>query len=237
MNLDLRLKKQVSAYLEHPSPERSVLRSTLDQITSKLPETAIFGGLLREFSLGNVRNFSSDVDLVSHSTSKEIQAAIGEFHPRRNRFGGFRFVVGKWQFDIWAFEETWAFREGLVRGSELPDLFDTTFFNLDAALFHLGQKKVYCSKAYLAGLASRTLELNLSENPSPIGMVNRAMRLAMKKNLAIGPSLANYILKHSRTCRSLWVNDSFVKDLNRHILSENSQPYEFAPQQVILDEL
>jgi len=230
-------KKQILNYLEHKSPDRVNLHSTLESIITKLPETAIFGGMLRDFALGEARAFSSDIDLVSLSNADEISEAIAKYCPERNKFGGYRFTVDKWRFDIWAFEDTWAFREGLVKGAEISDLFKTTFFNLDASLFHLGQKEFLCDQMYIDGVNNRILEINLAENPSPLGMVRRAMRLVVQNNLSIGLKLANYILEHSESVKSEWVNESLLRDLKLHVVSNDKFPYEFKPQLEMLSGL
>ena len=224
---------QVQKYLRHESPERARLRATLEALTGKLPSTAIFGGMLREFALGAARNFTSDIDLVTEATSADIERAIKEFSPTRNKFGGFRFNAGKWRFDIWAFEDTWAFRQGLVKGNELTDLFRTTFFNLDAALYHLGRRRFLFSADYERGVLERVLELNLAANPAPGRMVGRAIRLAVDKELGIGPQLAEFIVIHQSRTAAEGLYGSVLGDLRRHLDSGAETPYRYRPQSAI----
>lgn len=221
------LQKQVKQYLRLNSPERVALNSFLTKLGEKLPETVIFGGMLREFSLGNARAFASDMDLVSAVPRLEIYEAIKDFSPTKNKFDGFRFVVGKRRFDIWALEDTWAFREGLVKGRRFTDLFQTTFFNLDEAVFHLSDERVDCSSEYLHAINSKTLEINLEKNPSPIGMSRRAINMAIENDLSVGPKLAQFILAHiPQGCLDI-ESTSFVRQLERHVHRSAEKVFQF----------
>lgn len=226
-----KLKSRVTDYLGYESRERSMLRSTLSVLTERLPNTAIFGGMLREFALNGARDFVSDIDLVTFATNADILLAINDLTPRRNKFGGYRFTAGKWRFDIWAFEETWAFRQGLVRGSDFTDLFRTTFFNVDAALFHLARREFSFSSAYEQGVVHRLLEINLEANPAPARMARRAIRLAVERELSVGPALASFILSHTDARELSGVYLTFVDTLHRHISDCPSSPFAFRPQQ------
>jgi hypothetical protein len=221
------LQKRVKQYLRWKSPERTALNEFLAHLSDRLPETVIFGGMLREFSLGNTREFASDMDLVSAVSRVEIYAAIKDFSPTINKFDGFRFVVGKRRFDIWALEDTWAFREGLVEGQQFSDLFKTTFFNVDEAVFHLRNKRVDCSHEYLHAIGSKTLEINLESNPSPTGMSRRAINLAIENDLGIGPKLAQFIMAHSPENYLDIAGISFVRQLEKHVHKSTEQVFHF----------
>jgi hypothetical protein len=228
-----KVKTKLTDYLDYESPDRISLRSTLGHLTAQLPSTAIFGGMLREFALGGARHFASDIDLVTVARSHDIHLAIKDFSPKRNKFGGFRFTVGKWRFDIWAFEDTWAIREGLVKGSDLTDLFKTTFFNVDAALFHLTRNELTFSSEYKDGVLRRLLEINLAANPAPARMARRAIRLAVARDLAIGPALATFILLHADFCRIDGFYSTIIDDLSRHVSGGFRSPYIYRPQHSI----
>jgi hypothetical protein len=186
--------------------------------------------MLRDFALGAARNFSSDVDLVAEASSSDIERAVRDFSPTRNKFGGFRFASGKWRFDIWAFEDTWAFKQGLVNGRELTDLFRTTFFNLDAVLYHLGQRRLYFSPEYEAGILNRLLEVNLSVNPAPARMVRRSIQLVLARELSVGPRLAQFIVHNESVYSSDGIYASFIRDLRHHVQHGPESAYRYRPQ-------
>lgn len=225
-----KVAKSVSRFLGHQSRERDDLRSTLDQIASRLEETVIFGGMIREFALGNTRAFKSDIDIVARADKTDILAAIKEYNPIENKFGGYRFTVSKQLYDIWSFEDTWAFKKGLVEGSLLQDIFKTTFFNLDAAAFHLRKKELFCSESYIDSLQRRILDLNLQENPSPSGMVRRAIKLAIGNELAVTPRLGEYIVNHIDASTLDDVSNSYVKNLKVFLSGQKDENFSFAPQ-------
>lgn len=192
-----KVKKSVSRYLDYEAKERTALASTLNSLSVALDGAIIFGGMVREFALENARIFKSDIDIVTRSSREEIYRVIEHYSPRLNKFGGYRFLVGAQLFDIWSFSDTWAFKEGLVKGDTLDDLFKTTFFNIDAAGFDLSNRRLIFSDAYINALETRTLDINLLPNPSPSAMAKRALKLALENHLAISPKLRDYILQYA----------------------------------------
>jgi hypothetical protein len=200
----------------------------IDTIKAQLPDTVIFGGMIRDFALAGPRSFNSDVDLVSNALDSEVYGAIREFSPKKNKFGGYRFRGGKWQFDIWALTNTWAFQQELVEGGSLTDLLKTTFFNVDSAIFHLTKRSVCVSDRFSHGVQSRLLEINLEENPSPQSMAHRAINMAIDYDLAIGPRLSNYIIRHT-TNRPTWLSETLRSRLLSHVES-TEEPFAISVQ-------
>lgn len=225
-----KVAKSVNRFLDHQSRERDDLRRTLEHIANCLEDTVIFGGMIREFALGNTRNFKSDIDIVSRADSADIFAAIKDYRPIVNKFGGYRFIVGKQLYDIWSFDDTWAFKNGLVEGSSLQDIFKTTFFNLDAAVFHLGQRELFWSESYVDSLKDRVLDLNLQENPSPAAMVRRAIKLAIGNELSVTPRLAEYIVSNVDPVILNDVSSSYVRNLKTFLSEKQSGNFSFSPQ-------
>lgn len=233
----VKVKKSVSRYLWRQSEQRDRLRRTLEGIAERLDDTFIFGGMIREFGLGNSRAFNSDIDVVSLSSRSEIFSAIKEYSPRMNKFGGYRFFVNKQLFDIWSFEDTWAFKNGLVEGKSSEDIFKTTFFNLDAAAFHLKAKKFSCAENYISALRSRLLDLNLEENPSPSGMVRRAIKMAIENELSVTRRLGEYILSNANAKELDFFANSFVRALDQFLSSSECEAFSFSPQRCLFEDL
>src|SRR5690606_28975397 len=112
--------------------------NNLLSLAGSFGSVAIFGGLIRDLALGNARDFSSDVDIVVKDMPTHVLTHFASRHAaQQNAFGGFRLPMGRWLFDVWTFEKTWAFSAGLVHGHSLADLLNTTFFNWDAVLFDI----------------------------------------------------------------------------------------------------
>lgn len=186
------------------------VRTVLTDIKAKMPDTFVFGGMIRDFALGPSSHFKSDIDLVSLSSRSDIYRSIMKYEPKINRFGGFRFYYGYKYYDIWSFEDTWAFREGLVEGASISDLCRTTFFNLDAACQKLGDDQLICADNFLRDVSHRILDINLADNPSPQSIVARALRLIVRRKLSVSGRLQEYILENVPS--EFW-NQTFARAL------------------------
>src|SRR5262245_31728529 len=108
------LKKRIDRFLTAPQygPELAGVMGCL----STLGRVAVFGGTLRDLALHGTAARPRDIDLVVEGESEaHLFHFLGRYRPTRNRFGGFRFKVDRWSFDVWRVEDTWAVRQGLVR--------------------------------------------------------------------------------------------------------------------------
>lgn len=227
-------RSNIREYLNRKTAPRAAIKETLDLLVQKLPNTMIFGGMLRDFALKNGRRFVSDIDLVSMANRSEIHAAIAQFSPESNKFGGFRFSVRKTLFDIWAFEDTWAFRQGFVEGKTVEDLLKTTFFNVDAAAYNLTSGKFYCIENWAKAIEARILDINLPQNPSIDGMMNRAIKMACWKEFGIGSELAKFLIEHISLHHLDRVGCMFMLGLKKHVEAGFKTPYHFDPQKSFL---
>ena len=173
----------------------------LRTFTQSYGPLALFGGLVRDLALGYARDFSSDIDVVVKGVPAAGLARFADRHAaERNSFGGFRIPLGRWLFDVWAFETTWAFSTGLVHGEQLADLLNTTFFNWDAVLFDVEKRQLIAKPTYLSDLQRGFLSINLRDTPNELGAAVRALRLMWQAEATIAPDLAEFIheqlLKH-----------------------------------------
>lgn len=187
--------------------------------------------MIRDLALGSARDFNSDIDLVSMADRATIFSLVQCYDPKINKFGGFRFAVGRQLFDIWSFQDTWAVREGLVRAESFEDLCATTFFNVDAACQPLKSKKIISSANHLESLRSRTLDINLEANPAPDKIVIRAIRMMVNRNLKASPHLQSYILRNST--KDLWTSGfigSFLKLMEIHQECNAGLPFVYSQQ-------
>jgi len=158
---------------------------------------AIFGGMLRDISLSNQSNFSSDIDVVvDQKENTDFVNILKEYETKINSFGGFRVKVGRWYIDLWMLENTWAFKQGLVKEKSFKSLINTTFFNWDAIALELGNKKktLYCKETYFEDLEKKYLTINLEENPNSLGVIAKTLRHFIIDNANISKELANYVI-------------------------------------------
>ena len=110
---------------------------------------AIIGGLGRDFAFRGKRGFHSDVDIVIDAPACAVQRLANTLGATRNRFGGFIYKDTRWKIDFWALETTWAAQNGHVTVSCIEDVASGTFFDCDAILYDLRQRKVHARDEYL----------------------------------------------------------------------------------------
>ena len=218
-------------------------------LTGSYGPAALFGGLIRDLALGYARDFSSDVDIVVKDVPSGVLARFAGRHAaERNSFGGFRLPLGRWLFDVWTFETTWAFSAGLVKGNALADLLSTTFFNWDAVLLDLEKRQLMARPSYLTDLQRGCLAINLRETPNELGAAVRALRLMWQAEATVTPDLAEFInaqiLEHGldkivatdakRSGRRRLTRDyvgSLAVSLRQHLLDRPGEPFRFASLQ------
>lgn len=174
----------------------------IEKLSDELPETVVFGGMIRDFSLNSSQLFKSDIDLVTMADNDSIYSVISSYNPVVNKFDGFRFAMNGQMFDIWSFKDTWAIREGFVQQNSMNDLCGTTFFNLDAAYLPLKDTEIVCSTNFITGVKNRVLDINLHESLVPKKMVAKAIYLSINNQLSISPRLQAFIIEHADD--SIW---------------------------------
>ena len=174
---ELPLHADAHAEKQDKSPTSSA-GEFLDYLVDAVPDGDIylFGGLLRDLSLFGRKGFNSDIDIVVEGGWENLIPFLNHLGARRNKFGGYRFVVDDWPIDIWNARETWAIKQGLVSYSGIASLTDTTVLNWDAILMNWRTKNFVYRKKYFEDIAGRVLDVVLMKNPNPKGMAVRVFR-------------------------------------------------------------
>lgn len=189
------LKRRLDRYFwANNTGEMEFLRQVLKDKFIGFERVAVIGGLVRDFAYGGRRSFHSDLDLVIDAPKERIAEIASSLRATPNRFGGFGCKQGPWKIDFWALETTWARR--YVPLNSLEDVVSSTFFDWDAVAYDLKEKRLICSEDYLFRIRSRTLDVNLLPNPSPLGNLVRAVRRLMIWRVQAGPLLTNFIEQH-----------------------------------------
>ncbi len=155
----------------------------------------LFGGVVRDLMLQNASHFSSDLDFVIEvENESKFNKLVKELNPIQNSFGGFRTSINGCKVDFWDVRNTWVNQyETLVNVNTLECLMNTTFFNLDAAIYVLPEKKVYIKDSFHRGIEDKVLDINLKQNPHPDGAAVRAIRRMWLCNLSATDDLVDYI--------------------------------------------
>lgn len=230
MTFEKRLQRNLGEYLERRTAGRPKLKQAIAEVISALPDTVIFGGMIREFALGNARGFVSDIDLVSTASQTEISLAVAKYQAVRNKFGGFRFVIEKQRFDVWSLSDTWAFQRGFAFGETFVDLLTTSFFNVDAACYHVEKRELLCLPGYDGWMQKRILDINLLQNPQPPSMARRALVLMQTRQLGVSRRLAEYIAIHIESQTLTWIEQVLMNKLREFLLRDGQNEFRFSPQ-------
>ena len=189
------LKRRVDYFLASPHRNREEIRSALRDISGFGP-VVLFGGILRDLALLGNKEFRSDVDLVVNPHCPDrFRTHMKSVGALENRFGGYVLPIKRWKIELWILQDTWAQRAGFVRVESFNDLLNTTFFNCDAILYEIMGGRLIAKPEYFDDITEQRLEINLRENPNPVGNAVRAFRYAVEKKLTWGPKLSHFIEK------------------------------------------
>lgn len=190
----LAAKKRIRRFFDEPVAERRAVSHFIDEV-SVCAAVFVFGGALRDISLLGAAGFSSDVDIVvkvnNHDAFTDI---LGKFDATQNKFGGYRVRLGRWNFDIWEVDRTWAFSVGAVKARSHLSLLETTFFNWDAILYDCRAGSLHHGQDYFSDLSAKYLELVLEDNPNTVGAFVRTLRtLCLSDEILAGPRLSKFV--------------------------------------------
>ena len=189
---NIALKRRLDRYFwSNNTGEMVFLRRFLDENFAAFDRIAVIGGLARDFAREGRSGFRSDIDLVIDAPQESVAEVAALLNATSNRFGGFGCMQGPWKIDFWALETTWARK--YVHVDSLEDIISCTFFDWDAIAYDLKVRRLICPENYLSRIKSRTLDINLLPNPSPLGNLVRAVRRLMIWKVRAGPLLSGFI--------------------------------------------
>ena len=193
---DLITRRRIQSFLATPDAPHREVRGVLRALARDVGPAIIFGGMLRDLVRGGRRNFRSDIDVVVDSSHPgRLRSFLADLGPtQQNRFGGYRCQVGKWDMDVWLLSETWAIANGHVKANSWRDLVGTTFFDWDAIAYNTVTAELHTLPRYYERIASRSIDINLLENPNPAGAVGRTLGWLKKSDARLAPRLARYVV-------------------------------------------
>jgi len=157
----------------------------------------LFGGFLRDLLVFGTTRYPRDIDVVlTNATSEELEKCLRPFVTRQTRFGGFQLEVSRWHFDVWPLQKTWAFMEKNLPATA-RNLPKTTFLNVEAvaaAITNEGLISHVFEDGFFQGIHTKTLDINLEDNPYPALAAVRALATAKKLRFSMTCRLASYIV-------------------------------------------
>ena len=154
----------------------------------------LFGGVLRDLALFGKKGFNSDIDLVVEGNWSHFVSYLDSLHAHKNKFGGYRLSIAGWPVDIWSAKETWAIKHGFIQYKGISSLTETTVLNWDAILMNWRTKNFIHREDYFKEINLRFLNINLEDNPNPLGMAVRVFRhLYLKDAEKISKAAVKYL--------------------------------------------
>ena len=177
------LSKRLKRFFDSESKRRGELCRFIDRI-SKEVDVYVFGGVIRDIALYGVRQFDSDIDLVYMGDDSNLQRLLRHYNADSNKYGGKRLKVGCWMVDIWAADESWAFRKKYLKFESVESLLDTTITNWDAILYRWKDKQIICKENYFADISERYLDIVFELNENEFNMCARILRWIDAKPVA-----------------------------------------------------
>ena len=179
------LSRRVRYFVKKERTEDVRLARLLDEIEAP---AYLFGGVVRDLALYGKRGLAErggDIDIVCAARGcaagplfSRLRREDGVF---RNQFGGFRLVTRRWNVDLWAAEDTWAFREGKFDYESVESLLETTITNWEAVLARVDGGRLMYKDGYFRDLQEGYLDVVFSENPNLLGMYVRLVRACIER--------------------------------------------------------
>jgi hypothetical protein len=162
--------------------------------------------------------------VVNDESIDAIADAFGKSEEDRNRFGGLALDFDGWKVDIWALEETWAFKQqpSFFRGVKaIEALPKTTFLNVEGIAVELnpspGQARKIYEHEFFDALQQQTLDINFELNPYPDFCLLRTFLTAFELRFALSFQLLQYIWDH--------VQDDDIDSLVDRLVALQSENY------------
>jgi len=202
-------------------PSQSISKF-LNFITDAMPDgdVYLFGGILRDLALLGRKGFNSDIDLVVEGDWSHFISYLQSLKAHKNKFGGYRLMVGRWPVDIWNAKETWAIKQGFVSYKGIASLTETTVLNWDAILMNWRTRGFVYRNNYFDEINTRVLDIVLEKNPNQLGMAVRVFRhFCLKDARKITPSAAKYLANCAKTYSFEEVNNAELRSYHNTVIA------------------
>jgi hypothetical protein len=182
------------------SGNRRVPQEILERL--RCLETSIYlvGGVARDLAVFGSNAKIRDIDIVvaSDVSTERLAQTVREFIKRRTRFGGLQLSDGSIDVDVWPLDQTWAIREKLVVGADLAALANSAFLNIESVVIELtstGVGEMFCSDAFLTGIANQKVDLHLSASPFPRICALRSLIKVAEIGYSMGSALQHFLME------------------------------------------
>lgn len=189
------------------------------KVLNEAGEAFLFGGAPRDVAFGAIDQVN-DLDIfVSGPIDLD---AINKFSSivRRTNFGGLRLFVGKFEVDAWELDKSYAFRTNADRFVGARSLLNSVCFSTDGIAVSLKTGRVMPTPAFNESLANHVLDFVVPPLKVEAVIGARIARLALKLDLDLTSSVANYFFECLETYHTHGLIEAEVRWGNRRMLNE-----------------
>lgn len=161
----------------------------------------LFSGIIRDFFI-NPKSSFRDIDLVYETDNNvNIECFLGNYHYKKNSFGGYKIFTEHSVIDIWNLHETWGLKRGQLSFDfySLYKLPDTTFFNFSSIIYSLNDNEFIIGEHFLKFMKGKTIDFVMEDNPFPELCIINSIYYKKKLNLKLSKKLKNYIIDKKET--------------------------------------
>lgn len=158
---------------------------------SSCGDLLFFGGSIRDIFLSpGSLPMPRDFDIaIKDLNVKLFEQLITKYEKRTNRFGGYKFLVGGTEFDVWDLNNTWAFKNTNLKAN-VENLSQSVYLNIDGIVYDFSNDKLY-DKPFQTSLSSKLFDINLELNPHVELNLLRAMVMKEKYKKEIKFNFSN----------------------------------------------
>lgn len=192
------VRHRLRHFLWDTRERKSARADALRRIMEHGWKSCLFGGVVRDIIVKSPWVKTRDIDIVVGDVSTdELEHAFSDVMLRKTRFGGLTLNIDGWLFDVWPLSATWGCRFFPLFAESFSVLPKTTFFSVEAIAVELpakhGVPRTIYQEQFLKSVETRTIMLNLAENPYPELCIVRAFALARKLDFSLDVRLVRHL--------------------------------------------
>lgn len=190
------VRDRANEYFGSSHPAWQTMKNDIIDPLREIGDVAVVGGLIRDLAFYGIKERPiSDIDLVIDASPAAVHDFAMSVEAAQNRFGGYGKKTDVYKIDFWALRNSWVHKSGNVKLRRIEDLCRSTFFDWDAIVFSVNEKRVIADSGYLEKMRRRRLDINLLPNPSLTGNLVRALRRLVMWRARPGFALKKFIYR------------------------------------------
>lgn len=161
---------------------------------SEVSELVFFGGALRDLRMDGNDASPRDLDIVIKTFGNRgyVESIILEQHHIKNRFDGYKVLINDLELDVWFLEDTWAFRQGMLKPTE-KNLINSVYLSMDGIAYNYNKDTLH-DKWFNKTLNTKTIDTVLRQEPLDELNIVRALIFKQKYGYGLSEKLEELII-------------------------------------------